>query len=388
MEIVYIGSIFCALITAIALFKTHMPYQAFADRLLAIFLVGASYCALLYLLITTGEIGRIPHLFKTAAPVNFLLPPLAYLYVRAVLRNETVLKKLDWLHAIPFLIVFFNYLPFYFYSANEKLTIINGVGAVEWDGTGFIGEKAQFVLRETQVIAYLFFQWGLIINFKRNTFNSTLNNHTRRVLSWTKAFSGIITINFFCIVFSAILISLNKQSDWSQELLDACDIIFGLGFFLLSSYLLMNPSVLYGLPYISQQQNSKNKALSNQEKEKESTTNEYDIQVEQLLIFFKDSKPYLKKGLSIAEISVALQISPRNISFILNNHLGLRFNDFVNGYRVKYIVEELGAEYLANYTLESLAGEAGFSSVRTMYRAFIKTYHMSPADYIAEALKK
>ena len=388
MEVVYIGSVFCALITAIALFRARTPYQAFADRLLATFLIGASYCALLYLLIISDKIALTPHLFKTAAPVNFILPPLAFLYVRSVLKNETGFKKSDWFHSIPFFIILVNYLPFYFQSSEVKLKIITGVGAENWIGTGFINEELQFILRETQVIIYLVFQWKLILNFNRDPFVTTLKAHAQQVLTWTKVFTGIISINFFCIVLSAILMSNYKQNNLAQELLEACDILFGLGFFLMSSYLLINPSVLYGLPFIPYQQPVKEKTLSPLEKEKDNTNGVYEIQLEQLLSYFRKEKPYLKQGLSIAEVSVDLKIPPRSISFILNNHLGLRFNDFVNGYRIKYIVENLEDDYLANYKIESLAGEAGFSSARTMYRAFLKTHNMSPAEYIAEHLKK
>ena len=102
MEIIYIGSIFCAVITAFVLLKTQTTYQAFSDRLLAGFLLAACYWALLYLLITSKTILSVPHLFKTAAPVNFLLPPLAFIYARSVLRNETRFYKKDIFHAPKF----------------------------------------------------------------------------------------------------------------------------------------------------------------------------------------------------------------------------------------------------------------------------------------------
>lgn len=386
MEIIYIGSIFCAVITAFILLKTQTTYQAFSDRLLAAFLIGASYCALLYLLITSKTILSVPHLFKTAAPVNFLLPPLAFIYVRSVLRNETRFYKLDIFHWIPFFIVLANYIPFYFNSESSKLAILNGIGAENWAGTGFLSEKWQFIVRETQAVIYMGFQWKLIIDFKKNS-AGTLGAHTKQVLAWLRAFSTIIVINFLSIVFAAFVAQANFIGPWRTEMMEVADIIFGLGFFILCSYLLLNPSVLYGLPFIESTHviPFKIKATPTEKDESES---KYEIQLLQLIEYFEKEKPYLKKGLTITEVSVSLDILPRNISFILNNHQGVGFNDFVNGYRVKELVEKLKAGYLENYTLESLAKEVGFSSARTLHRAFHKTYGITPSEYASQWVNK
>ena len=138
MEVIYIGGIFCALITAFVLLKTNTPYQKFSDRLLAGFLIAASYCALLYLLVFTGEIEKFPHLFKTAAPVNFLLPPLAFIYVRSVLKNEGGFKKSDWIHFLPFLLFLISYFPFYFHDAAYKLEFAKTALTNENQKTGLV----------------------------------------------------------------------------------------------------------------------------------------------------------------------------------------------------------------------------------------------------------
>lgn len=386
MEIVYIGSIFCAVITAFVLLKTQTTYQAFSDRLLAAFLLAASFCALLYLLITTKTILAVPHLFKTAAPVNFLLPPLAYLYVRSVLRNETKFHRKDLLHWIPFLIVVANYVPFYFSSESSKLSILNGIGAENWEGTGFLNEKWQFIFREIQSIIYMVFQWKILFDFKKKSMG-TLGVHTKQVLAWLRAFSTIIVINFLSIVFAAFVSQAIIIGPWRAEMMEVADIIFGLGFFVLCSYLLLNPSVLYGLPFIESTHVIPFKIKTTPTEQDESES-KYEIQLSRLTEFFEKEKPYLQKGLTITEVSVSLDILPRNISFILNNHLGVGFNDFVNGYRVKELVEKLKGGYLENYTLESLAKEVGFSSARTLHRAFHKTYGVTPSEYVAEWVKK
>jgi AraC-like DNA-binding protein len=68
--------------------------------------------------------------------------------------------------------------------------------------------------------------------------------------------------------------------------------------------------------------------------------------------------------------------------------MGVGFNDFVNKYRVNTLLEKLKEDYLKNYTLESLAKEVGFSSGRTLHRAFLKCHGISPSDYINKMANK
>jgi AraC-like DNA-binding protein len=388
MEVIYIGGIICALITAFVLLRTNTPYQKFSDRLLAGFLIAASYCALLYLLVFTGEIERFPHLFKTAAPVNFLLPPLAYFYVRSVLKNETAFKKVDALHLVPFIFFLVSYIPFYFHGASYKLEFAKTALTNGAQKTGLISESLLFILRELQVLIYLFFQWKLISSFRKEDTPFRLRAHANQVLNWLKAFSGIITINFCCIIAAALISGFAKSNASTGIILNITDTIFGLGYFLLGSYLLLNPAVLYGLPFVEARELSSTTSSNveetfGQRNPNDSALIEFEGELQKLLVYFDSEKPFLQKGLSIAEVSIAINLSQRNISFILNSHLGTRFNDFVNSYRVKFVAEKIKAGYLSEFTIESLSESAGFSSVRTFNRAFSKIYNMSPSEFLS-----
>lgn len=383
MNIIYIGSVFCALITAISLLKSQTIYQAFSDRLLAAFLITSGYCVILYLLIITGNIVSFPHLFKTAAPLNFILPPLSYLYVRSVLNNEVAFSRKDIFHFIPFLIIFFNYLPFYFSSAEYKLDVIQGVGAIYWKGTGFINEKIGFILRELQAFIYLLFQWLLILRFKKQAQSIILKTHEGRVQGWLYLFSSINLVFFVCLLFSAILTFFFKKDPIIIQLLQASDILFGTGYLTICSYLLINPSVLYGLPYLNRASKAPEKIIIQQE-EAIVPHADYELLSKELTRHFEEKQLYLQKNLSLSQVSVSLDISPRNISFLLNSHIGLRFNDFVNGYRLKYVLQKIEEGYLEEFTLDSLSKEAGFSNYRTFHRAFQKAYVVTPIEYIEQ----
>jgi len=87
-ELFYLGSIFCAFLTIYILIFKENSIRSYADYILSAYFIFQIWCATIYLLIYSGWIINVPHVYKTAAPINFLLPPLSFLYVRTILFNE------------------------------------------------------------------------------------------------------------------------------------------------------------------------------------------------------------------------------------------------------------------------------------------------------------
>ena len=85
IEVIYLGGVFCAFLTVYVLLLKQGALRSYADYLLSFFFILEAWAVIMYLLIYSGWIANVPHLYKTAAPFNFLFPVLTYLYVRAVL---------------------------------------------------------------------------------------------------------------------------------------------------------------------------------------------------------------------------------------------------------------------------------------------------------------
>jgi AraC-like DNA-binding protein len=81
-------------------------------------------------------------------------------------------------------------------------------------------------------------------------------------------------------------------------------------------------------------------------------------------------------------VAVEINIPAKLISFIINKHFEMRFNDFINKYRVEYIKEKMNERYLESYTLNSLSADAGFSNLTTFIAAFKKIENCTPSEYI------
>ena len=384
-EIFYLGSLFCALLTVYVLLFKQNALRAYADYLLSAYFVFISFNAAIYLLIYYGLIVNVPHLYKTAAPINFIIPPLAYFYVRAVLYNEKRIAIIDIWHFLPFLLFFINHLPFYLIPIAEKKTIVQAV-TDNLDLTyqyqaGLLPESYTFVIRLIQSFIYLIFQWKLIVKFKKQNEIFEIEHQIKMVLKWLKIFTWVTTVYFLAFIFLSLFVILNISvfNNWG-----AINFIPGAllssSFFVMSTYLLTHPGILAGLPFVKYRET--NSILSNDEVNKIAFIEEdYSKEIENISNYFNINKPYLNSNLTLSQVSVALNIPIRELSYILNNYFNQRFTDFVNAYRLKFITDKFNESYLDNFTIESVALEAGFATKSGFYKSFKKFYKTTPTEY-------
>ena len=392
--IFYIGSIFCAFVTIYLLLYNENAIKTFANYLLASYFIFQISCLLVYILVIYGWIIDVPYLYKTTAPINFLLPPIVYLYVRAILFNKEKLNTLDFLHAIPFILVVINYLPFYLLPISHKKEIVLGLvkdlNTSDKIQVGYLSEFVFNAFRIFQSLIYLIFQWKLIITFNKKNKNNAVEKQINNVIKWLRIFTSTSTISLiaFILLASIALVHNNINAALVKNQIDADgfiyhlpDYIFSSSFFIISTYLLTHPSILVGLPFIKYKKTASNLVL-NKTDSIPYIEPDYSTEIEIITNYFETKKPYLIKGLNISQVSVEINIPAKLISFIINKHFEMRFNEFINKYRVEYIKEKINERYLDAYTLNSLSKDAGFSNLTTFIAAFKKTENCTPSEYL------
>ena len=383
--IFYIGSIFCALVTIYLLLYNENAIKTFANYLLASYFIFCISCLSVYVLILYGFIIDVPNLYKITAPINFLLPPIVYLYVRVMLFNKQKLNFLDFLHIIPFLLVFINYLPFYLLPITNKKDIIQellkDINTSYKIQLGYISEYIVNIFRILQNFIYLIFQWKLVITFNKQNKNIEVEKQINNVIKWLRIFTSLSTISLFAFILLAFTALVFQDIYADGFIFHLPDYIFASCFFIISTYLLTHPSIFAGLPFIKYKQTPSTLIL-NQTDYIPYIEQDYSTEIAIILDYFETKKPYLKKGLNISQLAVEINIPTRLISFIINQHFEMRFNEFINKYRVSYIKEKINEKYLDSFTLNSLASEAGFSNLTTFIAAFKKIENCTPSEYI------
>ena len=384
-QLLFLGSLFSALLTVYILILKRDAVKAYADYLLAIGIVFFSWSAVIYLLLHYNLIKEVPFLFKTAAPLAFAIPPLSYLYTRAVLYNEKQFQVKDLLHCLPFLIVLVNYLPFYFMPIEDKRKIIqliiNNLDQSFTYQAGIIPEKIINICRILILIVYTIAQWSLIVKYKKHFKVVQVENQIHDILQWLKIYAWSCTANVIAIFIIVMFYLTNSSLFYSLGFINLLPlIIYSISFFIISSYLLIHPNVLNGLPFIKYKEIETN-VLTEQTSKIPFIEEDYSEQISQINQFFEDQKPYLNKDLSLVQVAAALEMPIRDLSYVLNNYYNCRFTDFVNQYRIKHIIKIYNKSYLDNFTIESAAMEAGFMSKSGFYKSFKKLYQKTPTEY-------
>jgi AraC-like DNA-binding protein len=244
-------------------------------------------------------------------------------------------------------------------------------------------EYINYLLRPLQASIYLIFQWKLLLSFKRNQPNGPVQNQINNVMGWLKTFTWTTTVilaGFFILTFLVILFPAYINN---QLVVFILSLFVAGGFFVMSAYLLTHPAVLSGLPFIKYTV-VESTVINDQQYSMPYVNYDYAKEIEQIQQYFEIEKPFLKPNLNINQVSVSLGIPSRELSFIINNHFGQRFTDFLNKYRIEHITQKMTKDNIANYTIESIATEAGFASKSSFNLAFKKFNHCTPTEYIAQ----
>ncbi len=104
------------------------------------------------------------------------------------------------------------------------------------------------------------------------------------------------------------------------------------------------------------------------------TYHSYDT-AKEVLMFINDN---FKEQLTLDKISENLGYNKHYISHLLAKVLSQPFNDYINGLRVEYFLNNI--DDLSH--IGEVAFESGFQSLATFYRAFDKVYGCSPKKFI------
>ena len=119
------------------------------------------------------------------------------------------------------------------------------------------------------------------------------------------------------------------------------------------------------------------------------TSNSYPFEKEELQEFvqqleteMKTDKPFLNPELSLKKLAADISLHPNKLSWLLNNHFGKNFNDYVNKHRIKEFQQLAVAPENKNITLLGLAYDSGFNSKTVFNTFFKKETGMTPKQWV------
>jgi AraC-like DNA-binding protein len=389
-DLVLIGGIFCSLITSILLFAKGKN-QIHANRLLGIVIFAWCWYTFLMLIIVTGWIRHVPHIYRIGSPLYYLIPPCGYLYVRSLLYDETKFRKWDWLHFLPAILNVIDLIPFYLADTATKRQIVEAIyqnfNLSVLKGSGFLPAFWHFQLRWVQGIIYLIAQ-GLMIRSMLAKNKGEDFTHFKTVTNWVITFSCFDAFIYVGLGAMSVMawINLGTNVNLMSSARSIPTYLQIIGFMSLSIYLFFKPEILYGIPRYVASKTSNEPIIQEVGCIKEAPFSAALISAYALKLdeYMEAHQPFKMQGLTINDLGKQLNMPVHHLSYLLNNHYQKRFTDFINDYRIEFIKNRFLDNHWKDYTFEGLALEAGFISRSNFFTAFKKATGLAPSEYLKQ----
>ena len=150
--------------------------------------------------------------------------------------------------------------------------------------------------------------------------------------------------------------------------------------FLLLGYFFFIPTFMYD-PYFTSE-----KEVKSVQKITQFKTATYN-HLEKIEQYFNLHKSYLNPDYTITQLEREIKIPARQISKAIKLIRNQNFNQFLNEYRINYLVQHVSVETALKTNFQDLAFQVGFNSVNNFYAHFKNYVGCTPKTYYAN-LKK
>ena len=265
--------------------------------------------------------------------------------------------------------------------------------------SGLFPAAFQYTFRPILVIIYLTLAWIKLLLQKQNN----LSKITDTERYWLFFFVRIAT--FFQILGLVPAIFKVLQIPYS---LNFFIIINCLALLCLILFILHKPSIFYGHLLVAVdwkkkalakealaeqlEENDKHAPIKREEPEKPTAKQGKKVKIPAPLLeaygqsmkeLMTNQELYLLPDFQIIDLAAKLDIPVHHCSYILNNHIGKNFRDWINSYRVAHFLKQHPIKG-DKITIEAIAYESGFKSLATFYNAFKKEKGSMPSYYLSQ----
>jgi AraC-like DNA-binding protein len=288
---------------------------------------------------------------------------------------EKYQRKFKWydsIHFLPVLLFLANFWNLYSKSAAEKAEIITKIYEKGynflWTYGSFLSNSDIILLRFAPFVFYTIAALVLVFGRKKTIKLSTSLNHFLKILI------VYILLNLIAVIAAKVFSEVNLNSFYNTNI-----VAFLTSFFILLSFFFI-PNFIY--------QTSLNKEINNIELLNKTSfkSKNYDY-IEQAEQYFILHKSFLNPDYTIKQLEKEIKIPARLISKSIKLVRNQNFNQFLNEFRINYLLEQVPLDTAINTNFQDLAYQIGFNSVNNFYAHFKNKVGCTPKIYF-ENLKK
>lgn len=101
----------------------------------------------------------------------------------------------------------------------------------------------------------------------------------------------------------------------------------------------------------------------------------------ELTRLMNEKKPFTDSELNLIKLAGLLNVTPHQLSYIINTGFNENFFQFINKFRVEMAKQLLTTNTLNNYSILGIAFESGFNSKTAFNLTFKKVTNLTPSEY-------
>lgn len=364
---VFVLNIFVAAIFFVRNFKVSLTHKLISFILFLLLL--RTFSIHLYL---SREIVNFPHYILVNHIISRIGLPILFL----MLVFEVYQRKFKWydsLHFIPFFLFVLNYADLLAKTAAEKVEIINKMYTkghdIVWSEGSFLTTDMVFLIRIVPFFIYVFAMIFILFWHKKSKLLS------ESLKDFFTALIIYMVINLVAVIFSDILHLFNENSVYETNLIAFVSTLFMLVYFFFI------PNFIYH-PYFVKQIEVKS-AVKKPKTYKIATHNHLE-KIEQ---YFNLHKSFLNADYTITQLESEIKIPSRQISKAIKLIRNQNFNQFLNEFRINYLLQQVTLETAIHTNFQDLAYQVGFNSVNNFYMYFKKYTGCTPKIYYEQQFR-
>lgn len=367
LGIITLVIVFVALLLAVFLFTVKTKNKV-SNRLMGVYFVIFAVHISVFFYAKYIELPLVINMLRDQ--IAFLSSPLLFLYVVSSVYSDFKLQPKHLLHLIPFAIEILIYVPgFYAVSEEERIIFTDNFHSnPEVKFSSIYG----FVVS----IVYLLLIFRTLKKYKLLLLESYSNNNN---FNYKWLYQLTLLLSFIFIFSSAKQIYKYVGDD--IEVLNMMRIILTLLLLGFLSWIVLK-SMYY--PELFRSIDTKHllvKKLIETSPNKQTSDDKFVIQIEKLQKYMETEEPYLDSSLTIHKLANQLNLPFKDISILINHHIGKHFFDFINEYRIKKAIALLENPLNEKLTILEILYDVGFNSKSPFNTAFKKHTGFTPTQY-------
>lgn len=364
----------------------HKYNRLFANRFLGTYMLLYSLILLNLIFEDLGVFREFPFLFFIPITLPLLIGPLHYWYAKYLTHSSLKFKHTEWLHFLPAFLFDLFLLGYFLHSGMNFPSSADGGSDPEQP---FIFVIFNWVL-VLQAMTYMILTLLLLKRYSRSI-KDVFSTTDKVQLDWLRNITYLVTfvLTIFIMENALLLGGINLSHFFNFSSLLAALAVYVLG------YLGLFKSEIFARPEIAQSMDQLpdlySHVLTSERVHPKSTTTKYEKSglstesakqyLAELIALMEKKKLYRNSDLSLKQLADRLNISPHNLSEVINTRLNKNFFDFVNSYRVEEVKKHLADPKKRHLKILAIAYEAGFNSKASFNTIFKKHTGMTPSAY-------